>query len=1096
MIMKTQLLKFVALLFVALLINTVFGQLSRQDATDIVLNSILTEEFGTVNVSVSNTSLTGTVFLIDNDSISCPYPGNWVFFVDDHPHCGWYHNCRYIFVNDQTGNYSIVNKEIFPKELSTEYELISGVSDSTPQMLSPAENTIITDQIEPNDHYFAVIVCVNDDQTNWNDVSLVYNSLIQEYGYKKENVFVHYSYDGNSNTNYFNDLDNDGIDDLDYPATFESVYATFDELAGNTNNNPDIPVLGHRDLLSVFFTDVPVDPLHRWYFWNPSGGGYILSYSYSSVLASKVAYIDCAQMLFTFSINYGEPLTMPFRDFTNPTACENRYIQSVTSSTQLKHSESYITDNQYSEYLFYWAAAVRGIYPDYPYTEPWVTGYAVGSFPFDEIEGFEDHPADYSPDWNSDNFKQMIEAFHYANDQDTWSLYGYHKQSSEAPVIWDLNPFMQEVNEPDVMTLAGYAGDILFSADITVQGNFVIGGPLNLSKTTGQGGLHFDDGSEIYLINPQSIIKLIANFTVYLHSNCTFYGTMVDNKIEISGTLQESSSEDNISFLGLDNAQWGGIQIREGGILSLEGTNNVIQNCIIDGEPSGLTIANSEITNCEINGSTGDINISNCYLINSFINAINPDSPDRFVEITGNLMNGQEISNPGISISGYKNFDIVDNVIQNYSQGISLNYCGSASGTNSITQTDVESNNGTGIRIYNSFANILGRNSSINNVYGLQILNNSSVSIIGNDKAIHLDETNFIRDCEDVELFCSYSSFPYPFTWNAIMDEDNGKDPLVFVGDYYGIPSFNVQRNYWGINFNPEDDLYPFDHFIYLPVWELEWNDIQFDAGEILFNEAEQAIAESNYFVAENKYKEIISEYPTSKCIQASMKNLFSIEEYAGNNYDSLKLFYSTELSIQNDTILTKLSDFLVNSCYIKLQNWPIAIAWFENVIQNSGSYEDSIFAIIDLGYTYWLMENSELKSTYTGTMPQYKFASHKAFEINKDYLLSLLPGDINLSENLKLSLGTLKPGELLQNVPNPFNRTTQIWYKLDREAMVSIKVYDNMGRCIRTFDEGPKQEGTGYVEFSSDELPVGLYFYKLIVNGVQSDSKKMTILK
>jgi hypothetical protein len=140
-------------------------------------------------------------------------------------------------------------------------------------------------------------------------------------------------------------------------------------------------------------------------------------------------------------------------------------------------------------------------------------------------------------------------------------------------------------------------------------------------------------------------------------------------------------------------------------------------------------------------------------------------------------------------------------------------------------------------------------------------------------------------------------------------------------------------------------------------------------------------------------------------------------------------------------------------------------------------------------------MENGGLKSTYTGTMPQYKFSSQKDYEENRDYLLSLLPGD-GLSETMKQSLSTLKTGELLQNVPNPFNGTTSIWFKLTEESSVSVTIYDYTGKEVSVINPGTLKTGNHSVEFNSANLPSGIYFYSLEVNGIKTDTKKMTLMK
>jgi hypothetical protein len=264
---------------------------------------------------------------------------------------------------------------------------------------------------------------------------------------------------------------------------------------------------------------------------------------------------------------------------------------------------------------------------------------------------------------------------------------------------------------------------------------------------------------------------------------------------------------------------------------------------------------------------------------------------------------------------------------------------------------------------------------------------------------------------------------------------------------------------------------------------------------EQLYLSAENKIEQENYEDAKTDLQQLVTTYPSSIYAEAALKELYPLEELTGNNYSSLKEYYNSNTAIQGDSSLAKLANFLVNFCEIKLENWPTAIAWFEDVVENPESMEDSIFAIIDMGYTYWLMENQGFKSTYSGRMSHYKFKSREEFEGNRDYLLSLIPGD-QLSETMKQSLSTLKTGELLQNVPNPFNGTTQIWFKLTEESNVSVTIYDYTGKEVSVITPGSLKSGNHSVQFNSANLSTGIYFYSLEVNGTKTDTKKMTLMK
>ena len=105
------------------------------------------------------------------------------------------------------------------------------------------------------------------------------------------------------------------------------------------------------------------------------------------------------------------------------------------------------------------------------------------------------------------------------------------------------------------------------------------------------------------------------------------------------------------------------------------------------------------------------------------------------------------------------------------------------------------------------------------------------------------------------------------------------------------------------------------------------------------------------------------------------------------------------------------------------------------------------------------------------------------------------MPGD-ERSKSLQESLSTLKAGELLQNIPNPFTGSTQIWYKLENEGLVQLTIYSNTRQLIKLIDEGNKTEGLHHIDFEASGLTIGTYYYSISINGQTTDSKKMTIMR
>jgi len=83
----------------------------------------------------------------------------------------------------------------------------------------------------------------------------------------------------------------------------------------------------------------------------------------------------------------------------------------------------------------------------------------------------------------------------------------------------------------------------------------------------------------------------------------------------------------------------------------------------------------------------------------------------------------------------------------------------------------------------------------------------------------------------------------------------------------------------------------------------------------------------------------------------------------------------------------------------------------------------------------------------------------------------------------------------LEQNYPNPFNPSTTISYSIPEESLVSLKIYDVMGREVVELVSGRQTAGSYKVEFDASSLASGTYFYKLTAGDFIS-VKKMVLLK
>ncbi|MFP4470108.1 MAG: T9SS type A sorting domain-containing protein [Bacteroidota bacterium] len=81
-----------------------------------------------------------------------------------------------------------------------------------------------------------------------------------------------------------------------------------------------------------------------------------------------------------------------------------------------------------------------------------------------------------------------------------------------------------------------------------------------------------------------------------------------------------------------------------------------------------------------------------------------------------------------------------------------------------------------------------------------------------------------------------------------------------------------------------------------------------------------------------------------------------------------------------------------------------------------------------------------------------------------------------------------------LQNRPNPFSGETEIGFKLEQHAGVTLSIFDLQGNRIQTICSRSFAAGTHHILWQSANLPSGVY-YLLLETGEQSSVKKIVSL-
>lgn len=613
---------------------------------------------------------------------------------------------------------------------------------------------------------------------------------------------------------------------------------------------------------------------------------------------------------------------------------------------------------------------------------------------------------------------------------------------------------------------------------------------------TSNSTLTLDASSRFYLLKTGQLI-VDAGATLIIGDNVSISGNF-SNKIIVNGNIQIGQ---NVTFNKHGNT---------GYFYGLELNNSNMHTTINNATFNEARLANHgavlNITHSTFNGSgyvysfNGDVTINTCDFTNTWLYLANQQNDPNLMAWVNNSTFNNPNSSVGIDISEYDNYWIDNNDISTHRNGIQLINCGD---NNFISQqiynNTIHDCGWAGVLAYHTRGTFY-RNYIHDNGSGIKMMNQCKMSIHGDPNAANNLETNYITDNDSYEIYISKYSFPWYFKHNVIIDEDNvgnPGDPLLYFAYPAGskINQKDIKYNCWGNNFAAVSDLYPHTYFLYDPTWCPGGSSKKAELIEQMYFAGKQQLKSLQYADSKSTFMTIIESYPESEQAISAMKELVSIEQFASNDYEALKEYYQTNDYIQADEHMKQLAISLVNHCDIKLENYSEAIHYYESVIENPTSLEESVFAKIDLGYLYLKLENKGEKSSFTGRLLQYKPESKEQFFEHRDYLLSLLPGD-DIAKTKSGEIAEVSDGELLHNVPNPFKENTQINYTLEFDADVQLKVYNYTGQLLSHMKEGTKAKGTHQIDFNAYGLQSGIYLYSISINGKTTASKKMTIIK
>ena len=103
--------------------------------------------------------------------------------------------------------------------------------------------------------------------------------------------------------------------------------------------------------------------------------------------------------------------------------------------------------------------------------------------------------------------------------------------------------------------------------------------------------------------------------------------------------------------------------------------------------------------------------------------------------------------------------------------------------------------------------------------------------------------------------------------------------------------------------------------------------------------------------------------------------------------------------------------------------------------------------------------------------------------------------GKYDYSKTVEVDIRLLTNFSLEQNYPNPFNPTTTIGYVLQEKSRVKLTLMNLIGEELSVLVNEEKDKGYHKVNLNANNLPSGVYLYK-IQAGNLVDTKKMTLMK
>lgn len=277
---------------------------------------------------------------------------------------------------------------------------------------------------------------------------------------------------------------------------------------------------------------------------------------------------------------------------------------------------------------------------------------------------------------------------------------------------------------------------------------------------------------------------------------------------------------------------------------------------------------------------------------------------------------------------------------------------------------------------------------------------------------------------------------------------------------------------------------------------------------EQLLAAAEELRSNGQLAEAISAYQSIIGNHPHSTEAAAALASLSDtydvlVAETGDTTLRLTRIEYLEDQSVANPSDDAKLVAKLeLARSYEAKGDWSDALVQYDEVLQNSSNIGLSAMVLrakVDI-YSARLSDFDAAQRSIDemqsiGASSEYVTIARIDKALFSGEILSISGLGKSLTRSQTFVSNTPSRFSLEQNFPNPFNPTTEIWFKLGAPCNMSLKLFDMLGREIQTLVEGYRESGYYSARLDAKDLASGVYFYRLKTPTFVS-VKEMLVLK